>query len=318
MRSRVFLLAMAALLLTAAAAIALWRVPELRELVFPEVRQAAQQEVSPEAPSTRVPTTGGAAPDGEEAGAGAPGAAAPEDAVEPTQPTDNAPSQSGQEACPTRTLDPIADFARFIAERYAEWRRRGGVFLPARDLAALYGLDVYALPQEERPPSPGITPVALQLGYFVVGPRFVASLVEQGEALRPVLERDLADSGKGLNAEVQDAQDGNAWIRGLLTQTAAKARSLAACRDGEPQSQQPGSGAAHEAGQTDCRFAHAFMQGLAGPEVDAGRLESQTAAVLQDLAGKLEARADSLGQDDAQGGGGNQPPEQAQSEGRAP
>ncbi|TVM32732.1 hypothetical protein [Oceanidesulfovibrio marinus] len=306
MRSRVLLAVLAALLLTAAVAVSLWRVPALRQLVLPEARNAplTQPEAAPAGSSSAGETVQGR----EDTGGGASSIATTEDAARPAPSTGIAPEQGGREACPTQMLDPIADFARYIAERYAEWRQRGGVFLPARDLAALYGLDVYALPQGERPPSPGVTPVALQLGYFVVGPRFVETLVAQGEALRPVQERDLAESGGDSNTQRQnvgengqDAETGEEWTRGLLMQTAAKARNLAACRDGESQTQQPGDGTAQEAGRTDCRFAHAFMQGLAGPEVDAGRLEAQTAAVLQDLAGRLEKRAGTLGQQNGQG-----------------
>lgn len=312
MRSRVLLAVLAALLLTAAVAVSLWRVPALRQLVLPEARNAplTQPEVPPEAGPVGSPSAGEAVQGREGTGRGVPGVATTEDAAKSAPPKDIAPEQGGREVCPTQMLDPIADFARFIAERYAEWRQRGGVFLPARDLAALYGLDVYALPQGERPPSPGVTPVALQLGYFVVGPRFVETLVAQGESLRPVQERDLAESGGDSNTQGQDAREnspdgetGEEWTRGLLMQTAAKARNLAACRDGESQAQQSGDGTAQESEHTDCRFAHAFMQGLAGPEVDAGRLEAQTAAVLQDLAGRLEARAGTLGQQDAQQNG---------------
>ncbi|TVM14831.1 hypothetical protein DPQ33_16525 [Oceanidesulfovibrio indonesiensis] len=184
-------------------------------------------------------------------------------------------------------LDPIADFARYIAERHRAWRGYGGEFLPARELAALYGLDVYALPEEERPPSPGITPVALKLGYFVVAERFVKSLVAQGDRLRPLQEQDLmgresAGSEPGPDAVAEDAGR-NAWTRDLLESTADKARQLAACREG------------NDVDTPDCRFARAFMAGLAGPEMDADRLQAEAASVLLDLAGKLEARAAAQG-----------------------
>ncbi|MFW5734562.1 MAG: hypothetical protein ACOCWR_05830 [Oceanidesulfovibrio sp.] len=198
--------------------------------------------------------------------------------VEPFPGAQPAPPDRGHQDLGHAPIDPIADFARYIAQRHRAWRTGEGEFITARDLAALYGLDVYALPKGERPPSPGITAVALKLGYFVTAPRFVDALVAQGEKLRPLDERNLAEGAENGAAEHATESRGD-WTRDLLERTARKARELAACREADPLE------------EGECHFVHAFMDGLAGSEADADRLRTSAAEALLDMAARLETRA---------------------------
>lgn len=265
MRSRMTGTILGIVLLAVAAIIVSMRFPEIRDWIAGDTDTSEATQSTPAEPETSTPPL--SSPDAPARGT----------------PTSPEPQRDIRQA----PLDPIADFARYIAEQHRDWRLHGGEFLQARELAALYGLDVYALPEEERPVSPGITPVVLKLGYFVVAQRFVEALATQGARLQPIQEQDLdQQETPGSMQEQTDARGGGrryGWTRDLLESTADKARQLAACREEQ------------QAGMEDCRFARAFMAGLAGPEVDADRLQAEIAGVLLDLAGKLEAKAAAMG-----------------------
>ncbi len=265
MRSRMTGTILGILLLAAAVVVVSMRFPEIRNWVAVDTdtsEEAKPISTEPESSTPPLPSTDS-----------------------PARGTPSSPEpQRGIRQAP---LDPVADFAHYIAKQHRDWRLHGGEFLPARELAALYGLDVYALPEEERPVSPGITPVVLKLGYYVVAERFVEALAAQGDRLRPIQEQDIEQQETPGSTQEQAGPKGDGsrygWTRDLLESTADKARQLAACREEQ------------QAGTVDCRFARAFMAGLAGPEVDADRLQAETAVVLLDLAGKLETRAAAMG-----------------------